>query len=230
MTETFPDHPTADGAPARPGTLPASSARYGAFTDAVVAIALTLLILPLLEASSGLDPRGGTTLAYLRANAQAILSFLISFAVIGMFWFLHHRVFRADTPHSGALALVNLAWMATIVFMPVTSAVTGRLDHTDRVGLALYVGTMALSSWLMLLLTVLQLRARRRAGLPMPNRTILAAPAAMSVLFSLAMLIGLVAPQLTYFPLLLMLLTGLLRRLLVRLGLRDRHPDLAGTS
>ena len=41
------------------------------------------------------------------------LAFALSFVLIGMFGFLHHRIFRADTPNDGRRGVVNLAWMGT---------------------------------------------------------------------------------------------------------------------
>src|SRR5699024_12780608 len=75
--------------------------------------------------------------------------------------FLHHRIFRADTPHDGRRGVVNLAWMATIVFLPVVTAMTGSSMPTDRVMIALYIGTLALSSWLLLVLTGLDRKSTR---------------------------------------------------------------------
>lgn len=227
MTEIFPGHASADESDE--STLPATSARYGAFTDAVVAIAMTLLILPLMEAVSEADTEKLSAWEYLYDNGSQIFSFLTSFVLIGMFWFMHHRIFRADTPHNARLAIVNLAWMATIVFLPLANAMVGALE-SSRTNFLVYMGTLSLSSWLMLLLTALQLRARREADLIVPNRSILATPMAMSILFPLALLIALIVPSLSYFPLFVMILTGMLRQLLVRLGVRDQDSSGDATA
>lgn len=222
MTEIFPGHQSERGEILPPGrSLPTTSARYGAFTDAVVAIAMTLLILPLMELVPRAADEGLTAAQFLGAHEGQFLAFALSFVLIGMFWFMHHRIFRADTPHDGRLAFANLAWMATIVFLPVVTAMTGSRMPTDRVMILLYIGTLALSSWLLLLLTGLQLRARRNARLVTPNRTILAAPLAMAVLFTLCLVLAEALPGVSYFFLFLMVLTGLVRRGLIRMGLRD---------
>lgn len=228
MTEIFPGHASADEQ-SDEGRLPATSARYGAFTDAVVAIAMTLLILPLMEAVTDAHKEKLSAWEYLTENFSQIVSFLTSFVLIGMFWFMHHRIFRADTPHNARLAIVNLAWMATIVFLPLANAMVGALE-SSRTNFLVYMGTLSLSSWLMLLLTALQLRARREADLIVPNRSILATPMAMSILFPLALLIALIVPSLSYFPLFVMILTGMLRQLLVRLGVRDQDSSGDATA
>ncbi|HLS62391.1 MAG TPA: TMEM175 family protein [Ruania sp.] len=222
MTETFSGHGTQEP-PGEPRSLQATSARYGAFTDAVVAIAMTLLILPLMELVPEAAEQHLTAGRLLVEHEGQFLAFGLSFVLIGMFWFIHHRVFRADTPHDGRRAVVNLAWMATIVFLPVVTAMTGSSMPTDRVMIALYIGTLALSSWLLLVLTGLELTGRRRAKLVTPDRTLLAAPLAMSLLFTLALALAELAPQVSYFFLFLMVLTGPLRRLLIRFGVRDRE-------
>lgn len=178
MSEPFPGHMPVKSDRAgedKSRALPTNSARYGAFTDAVVAIAMTLLILPLMESVSETTAEM-TTAEFLDEHSGQLFSFLTSFALVGMFWFIHHRIFRSDTPHTARASFVNFGWMLTIVFLPVATALTGSRLPVDRVQIAIYEGTMALSSWLLLWLCVLQLRARRAAGLVTPNRTILAAP------------------------------------------------------
>src|SRR5699024_6863952 len=126
MTESFPGQQAESARVLAPGeSLPATSARYGAFTDAVVAIAMTLLILPLMELVPEAAADGLTAGAFLRLHEGQFLAFALSFVLVGTFWFMHHRIYRADTPHDGRLAMVNLAWMATIVFLPVVTAMTG---------------------------------------------------------------------------------------------------------
>lgn len=225
MTEMFPGHP-ADGdevAADEPSQrMRATSARSGAFTDAVVAIAMTLLILPLMELVPEAASEGRSTAEFLAEHNGQFIAFVISFVLIGMFWFMHHGIFRADTPHDSRLGVVNLAWMGTIVFLPVATAMTGSAMDTDRLMILLYIGTLALSSWLLVALTALQQRARRAAQLSTPNRTILAAPLAMALLFTVALLLAELMPGVSYFFLFLMCLTGPLRAVLIRLGVRDR--------
>lgn len=114
MTEAFPGHmpKSSDAVSTQPGEpLPSSSARFGAFTDAVVAIAMTLLILPVTEAIPEASTKHLGTVVFLREHQLQLLSFALSFVLIGMFWLLHHRIFRADTPHSFAMSAVNFGWM-----------------------------------------------------------------------------------------------------------------------
>ncbi len=58
--------------------------RLVTFSDAVVAIAITLLILPLVDAASSFPSMG--LRHFLDANSTRLLAFALSFVVIGSFW------------------------------------------------------------------------------------------------------------------------------------------------
>lgn len=131
MTEMLGE-PVASGATvtAPQQELVSSSARFGAFTDAVVAMAMTLLILPLMEGvPDSVDPRPPVA-EFLDDHQGQLVTFCISFVLVAMFWVLHHRVVRADTPGSSLRTMVNFAWMFTIVLMPVTRRSVGRWPPT----------------------------------------------------------------------------------------------------
>jgi uncharacterized membrane protein len=90
------------------------------FSDAVVAIAITLLALDL-------HPPGGSTDAEfwhnMREDINSYLGFLISFAVIGGHWFSHHRLFGYVTRLGGRLPRWNMLWLLTIVLTPYATRV-----------------------------------------------------------------------------------------------------------
>ena len=62
------------------------------FSDATVAIAITLLILPLVDFAG--DIAHESLGKVLTTHSGAIISFAVTFAVIGRFWFAHHRIFE----------------------------------------------------------------------------------------------------------------------------------------
>jgi Endosomal/lysosomal potassium channel TMEM175 len=75
----------------------ASAERLAFFSDAVVAIALTLLALGLPVPGGIESPDSASVSDMIRDAARHVddyLAFLISFLVIGAHWRLHHRVFR----------------------------------------------------------------------------------------------------------------------------------------
>src|SRR3954451_23259330 len=70
------------------------------FSDAVFAIAITLLV---LEVHVPQLPRASADIAYVRVLVELIPSFIgyaISFWVVGMFWLGHHRAFWLANRHS----------------------------------------------------------------------------------------------------------------------------------
>ncbi len=85
------------------------------FSDAVVAIAITLLALELPL------PEGATSAELLRSlghHHSEYQSFLISFIVIGGHWRAHHRLFNYVTTLGGGLARLTFGWLLMQVIMP----------------------------------------------------------------------------------------------------------------
>ncbi|WP_369374556.1 TMEM175 family protein [Promicromonospora sp. Populi] len=194
-----------------------SSERLIAFLDAAIAIALTLLILPLMESVSEATTEEQTVVEYVDEHGWQLLAFTISFMIISMFWRLHHAILLPDTPTSRARTTVQFAWLFTITLMPVVTALTGGLE-TDRPLVASYVGTLAVSAWLLFAIAVVERRTRTAAGLPV-DTTNGATPLAMALLFTLTLLLALLVPS--YYWLLLMTLSSPLRIGLTRLSARS---------
>jgi TMEM175 potassium channel family protein len=181
--------------------------RLISFLDAVVAIAITLLVLPLVEVLG--EPARDTDLASaLAGDAGQFGAFLLSFVVIARLWLVHHRLVERVGAYDSAFVLVNLGWILTIVVLPFATqvlAVYGR----DRLAVATYIGTMAASSACLSMLGVLVwLRpSLRRAGTgtqPEPPWASLVTTGTLVV----ALLAGVLVPAINYFALLLLFLTG----------------------
>ncbi len=111
------------------------------FSDAVFAIAITLLIIeirvPHVEAPF-------TDAAFLQALAQLLpqfVGFFVSFFVIGAFWAGHHRAFDCARHWSPSLIAPNLLLLSAIAAMPFFTALSSEY-HGHRVPIALYCGWM----------------------------------------------------------------------------------------
>lgn len=186
------------------------------FTDAVVAIAMTLLILPLLESVSEATRQGLNTLGYLQAHGGQLAAFAISFFVIASFWRTHDRLFEHVAHHGGWLAPLNIVWMFTIVWLPVATAMVGAM-HTDRFQLGVYIGSMLTTSLLALAMQLLLLRNPHLSKPENPaSRDALPDLFATSGLFTLALVLGLAIPGVHYWGLLVLLLSSPVERLLQR--------------
>ena len=138
--------------------------RASAFIDAVVAIAMTLLILPLMESVSDIGDAGGTTLLWLAEHEQQLVSFVLSFVIIAMFWMFHHRLFVLVEAITSGLMWLLVGWLLTIVWLPVATAITGAMDDDDNLVKIVYVGSMIATAFFSLscLASVAQLWALRR--------------------------------------------------------------------
>lgn len=192
--------------------------RASAFIDAVVAIAMTLLILPLMESVSDIGDAGGTTLLWLAEHEQQLVSFVLSFVIIAMFWMFHHRLFVLVEAITSGLMWLLVGWLLTIVWLPVATAITGAMDDDDNLAKIVYVGSMIATAFFSL---AIRLYLRRHPQLHRNAATALTAGIAADLstvlLFAIALTLALLVPAIGYYALFLMLLTPLVQRLLLRL-------------
>jgi uncharacterized membrane protein len=99
------------------------------FSDAVIAIAITLLALDLKvpqvpESSAGAElPRA---LLDLWPN---LFSFVLSFWIIGSYWLAHRRISQLVGAYDHRMLLINLVFLMWIVLMPFSSALIAEYEH-----------------------------------------------------------------------------------------------------
>ena len=91
--------------------------RVVAFSDGVLSIAITLLVLNIDVPTGPADQM----LATLTDNWRQYVAFALSFAIIGRFWILHHRLFEMASGFDRSLLIMNLGWLALIVLIPFTT-------------------------------------------------------------------------------------------------------------
>jgi uncharacterized membrane protein len=127
------------------------------FTDAVVAIAITLLALELPV------PEGNTNAELLKSAAAGrpeYTSFLISFVVIWGYWSGHRQLFQYVSRFDRPLAALNGLWLLMLVVTPFATKVIGG-DGAFQARFGFYAAIQTLAS-LLLLAMVWHIR---RAGL-----------------------------------------------------------------
>lgn len=112
------------------------------FVDAVVAIAITLLVLPLAEASGQVDEG---VQAMLSSRSDDLLGFGLSFVVIARLWVGQHHIVSGVVRQTPTLTWLLLAWSFTIVFLPFPTSLVAVTEHDVGVKV-LYLGTMTVSS------------------------------------------------------------------------------------
>lgn len=115
-----------------------------AFSDGVFGVAITLLITTIdVPHVTGPDLESKLVDA-LRALDDSVLSYFISFAVIGLMWMHHHRLFSRIRRLDTAALWLNLLSLAFIVLMPFTTELMG--DYGDEpISIALYALNIALA-------------------------------------------------------------------------------------
>lgn len=208
---------TSDGeqAPRHPRERVYAAERAKAFFDAVVAIAMTLLILPLMESVGEVADASGTTLEWLTEHQSQLTSFVLSFAIIAMFWMNHQRMFEGVERVTTSLLWISMVWLLTIVWLPVATALSGRMDASDTLAKLLYIGSMVLTSLCGMAQRIYLMRHPELHHVrPAVLREGLGADISMCVLFSISLVVAVLVPQIGYYALFLMVLTGVVQRVL----------------
>jgi uncharacterized membrane protein len=137
-------------------------ARTVALSDGVFAIALTLLVLNITvpQLSSSQHAELGKRLL---DHRDEFTSYAISFAVISVFWVRHHVFFRRLLLIDTRLAVLNLAYLAFVAFVPYPTRLVG-LYGDEPASVVLYASTLAIIATLAGLSRV----HAQRAGLVTP--------------------------------------------------------------
>jgi TMEM175 potassium channel family protein len=87
--------------------------RLEAFTDGVLAIAITIMVLELKVPHE-------TDLAGVQASLPLLLAYLLSFVNVGIFWVNHHHMLHATDRINGRVLWANLAllfWLSLVPFV-----------------------------------------------------------------------------------------------------------------
>lgn len=131
------------------------------FSDAVFAIAITLLALDIrLPENLPHTASDSELLAALGSLGPKYFGYVVSFVVIGVFWIGHHRLFRYVGRYNSVLLLLNLLLLLFIAFIPFPTALVG--TYGNRVALIVYALTLAATG---LTATALRWYAGSRVGL-----------------------------------------------------------------
>lgn len=107
------------------------------FSDAVFAIAITLLAIELKVPDLGDVESNERLFQALLAQWSHYFAFALSFWIIAAYWFAHHRYFRYIIRYDGGLIGRNLAVLFFVALMPFTTLVLGEYGNLSG-GLWLY--------------------------------------------------------------------------------------------
>ena len=138
-----------------------SKARTEAFSDAVIAVAITLLALDLHVP----DPGGGFSLAHqLGEQWPNYAAYVVSFITIGIIWINHHALLQRLVGVDHAILMLNLLLLLTIGVLPFSTALMAEyLDASQGQNLAavVYGGSFLLMSLAFFAMQQHVLRAKR---------------------------------------------------------------------
>ncbi|HEV2111768.1 MAG TPA: TMEM175 family protein [Gammaproteobacteria bacterium] len=112
--------------------------RLEAFSDGVFAIVITLLILDVRFPASGT-----ATLRGLQDMLPQVLSFALSFVIVGVYWVSHHNMFHYIRAADRRLLWLNLLLLLVVVFVPFPAALLGQRPG-DPVAVMLYGANLVL--------------------------------------------------------------------------------------
>ena len=112
-----------------------SPSRLEAFSDGVLAVIITIMVLELKVPHD-------TSLQALRPLVPAFLSYVLSFVYLGIYWNNHHHLLHATKSVSGGVMWANLHLLFWLSLVPFFTGWLGE-NHSDVAPTALY-GTVLL--------------------------------------------------------------------------------------
>jgi len=128
-----------------------SLGRLLALSDGVFAIAMTLLALDLRLPDIGDDAGAEEVTAAVGAVLPHLLTFLLSFYVVGNYWRAHHRIMRSVTRTHWRVTRETLALLCLVAAMPFPSSLLS--EHAGApISLAVYGVVNVVANGLLLLL------------------------------------------------------------------------------
>src|SRR3989449_7042529 len=107
-----------------------STNRLEAFTDGVIAILITIMVLELRA------PPGGDWAA-LRSMVPTLLTYLLSFVFLGIYWNNHHHMLQATDRVNGAILWANLHLLFWLSLTPFVTGWMGE-NHFASLPTAVY--------------------------------------------------------------------------------------------
>jgi uncharacterized membrane protein len=196
--------------------------RLLAFCDAVVAIGITLLVLPLVELVPEALHEHLAPIDVVRENTVPIVSFLLSFVVIWRIWSVHHQLFGAVEAVPGRVVFLNMIWLACIVFLPFPVALVGGYG-SDPFVLRLYVGVLLASAITLAGMAVALRRMPAGDDGAVPPRSVVERVVGNAACLAVAFVVVLAVPAASFWPLLLLFADGPVLAIVRRLGDRRRR-------
>jgi uncharacterized membrane protein len=110
--------------------------RLEAFSDGVIAIIITIMVLE-LKAPESKDPGHHAELADLKALLPVFLSYVLSFVYVGIYWNNHHHMLQSTRHVTGGILWANLHLLFWLSLFPFATAWVGQ-NHFESTPTATY--------------------------------------------------------------------------------------------
>lgn len=130
------------------------TSRLEAFSDGVLAIIITIMVLELHP------PEGKDLAALWHTTGTSLLTYLLSFVNVGIYWVNHHHMFQVTSNVTGGVLWANLALLFSLSLLPFT---TEWMDHSDfaRTPVVVYGVDLLAAGMTYYLLQTLIIRSQR---------------------------------------------------------------------
>jgi uncharacterized membrane protein len=129
-----------------------SKGRLEAFSDGVIAIIITIMVLELKVPH-------GDRVQDLAPLLPTFLSYVLSFLYVGIYWNNHHHLLHACTAVTGAMLWANLHLLFWLSLFPFTTGWMGE-NHFTAVPTALYAAVLLMAAIAYLILQQTIIRAQ----------------------------------------------------------------------
>ncbi len=134
-----------------------NKSRMEAFTDGVIAIIITIMVLEMKVPH-------GTSLDDLLPIAPVLLSYVLSFVYVGIYWNNHHHLLHASARVNGAILWANLHLLFWLSLLPFVTGWMGE-NHFAALPTAMYGGVLLLAAVAFYILQTLLIRLQGSASL-----------------------------------------------------------------
>jgi len=135
-----------------------NKSRLEAFSDGVLAIIITIMVLELKVPH-------GTQWEDLKPLLPVFLTYILSFIYVGIYWNNHHHLWQAVTRVNGKILWANLFLLFWLSLFPFATGWMGE-NHFDNLPVALYgmVLLMANIAWQILILLIIKDEDNKRVN------------------------------------------------------------------
>jgi uncharacterized membrane protein len=114
--------------------------------DGIFAIAMTILVLelkvPEISDRHSVTEMGNSLLHY----GPSFLSYILSFSMLGMFWYSHNNYYRHFQQITKSIFSLTLLQLAAAAFFPFCAALLGRYP-INRLSIVIYIGCVMVYLW-----------------------------------------------------------------------------------